>query len=161
MPHTVIEGFPLSPQQARAWSFHEQSPPPYAQTVVTIDGRLDVERLGRAVERVVERHEIFRTTFPTVDGQPEQIVHDLRRSGAKHLISAGIDPHTVMQFTGHKTPSMLRRYHIIDLDDRRAATQAAAFAGSRGANVRALSENPHRTRTVDPNPGSDPEAAKR
>ena len=63
MSHTVIEGFPLSPQQATAWSFHTESPPPYAQTVVAIDGPLDVPRLQRAVERVVERHEIFRTTF--------------------------------------------------------------------------------------------------
>src|SRR5262249_40492513 len=76
--------------------------------------------------------------------KPNAIVHDLRRSGAKHLISAGIDPHTVMQFTGHKTPSMLRRYHIIDVDDlRRAAAPAAAFTGSGGAAGRALSDDPH------------------
>lgn len=36
---------------------------------------------------------------------------DLRRSGVKHLIDAGVDPHTVMAFSGHRTPSMLRRYH--------------------------------------------------
>jgi len=45
------------------------------------------------------------------------IVHDLRRSGVKHLIHAGNDPHTVMAFSGHRTASMLRRYHIIALDD--------------------------------------------
>jgi hypothetical protein len=35
-----------------------------------------------------------------------------------------------MAFSGHKTPSMLRRYHIIDVDDlRRAARRGAAYRG--------------------------------
>jgi integrase len=56
--------------------------------------------------------------------------HDLRRSGVKHYIDAGVDPHTVMQWSGHRTESMLRRYHIIDLDDlRRAGKQASDYRG--------------------------------
>jgi hypothetical protein len=48
----------------------------------------------------------------------------------KHLIHAGNDPHTVMAFSGHRTASMLKRYHIIALDDlRRAALRAAAYHG--------------------------------
>ena len=48
----------------------------------------------------------------------------------KHLIEAGNDPHTVMAFSGHRTAAMLRRYHIINVDDlRRAAERAAAYAG--------------------------------
>jgi integrase len=54
-------------------------------------------------------------------GLSGRIVHDLRRSGVRHLIHAGVDPHTVMAFSGHRTPSMLKRYHIIALDDLRAA----------------------------------------
>ena len=65
-------------------------------------------------------------------GLEGRIVHDLRRSGVKHLINSGNDPHTVMAFSGHKTASMLRRYHIIALDDlRRAALRAAAYQGER------------------------------
>jgi integrase len=61
-------------------------------------------------------------------GLEGRIVHDLRRSGVKHLIDSGVDPHTAMAFSGHRTPSMLRRYHIIDLDDlRRAAERAQAY----------------------------------
>ena len=84
-------------------------------------------------------------------GKPDAIVHDLRRSGAKHLINVGIDPHTVMAFTGHKTPSMLRRYHIIDVDDlRRAAERAAAFTGrSDRGEIRVLSENSDTSRTPE------------
>lgn len=63
-------------------------------------------------------------------GLSGRIVYDLRRSGVRHLIQSGVDPHTVMAFSGHRTPSMLRRYHIIDLDDlRRAAERAQGYAG--------------------------------
>jgi integrase-like protein len=41
-------------------------------------------------------------------GLEGRIVHDLRRSGVKHLIDSGFDPHIVMAFSGHRTPSMLR-----------------------------------------------------
>jgi integrase len=62
-----------------------------------------------------------------------RIVYDLRRSGVRHLIQAGVDPHTVMAFSGHRTPAMLRRYHIIDVDDlRRAAERASAYCGEAG-----------------------------
>ena len=65
-------------------------------------------------------------------GLSGRIVHDLRRSGVKHLIDAGVDPHTTMAFSGHRTASMLKRYHIIDLDDlRRAALRAQDYSGSR------------------------------
>jgi len=67
-------------------------------------------------------------------GVTGRIVHDLRRSGVKHLIETpGNDPHTVMAFSGHSTPSMLRRYHIIDLDVmRQAAERASARRGDPG-----------------------------
>jgi integrase len=69
-------------------------------------------------------------------GLPGRIVHDLRRSGVRHLIRAGVPPHTVMAFSGHRTPSMLKRYDIIALDDLRAAAeQGSAFSGSPGQLV--------------------------
>jgi integrase len=56
--------------------------------------------------------------------------HDLWRSGVKHYIDAGVDPQTVMQWWGHRTMSMLQRYHIIDLDDlRRAGRRASDYRG--------------------------------
>jgi integrase len=56
--------------------------------------------------------------------------HDLRRSGIKHYIEAGVDPHTVMKWSGHRTMSMLLRYHIIDLEDlRRAGKKASDYRG--------------------------------
>ena len=61
-------------------------------------------------------------------GLSGRIPHDLRRSGVRHLINAGIDPHVVMAFSGHRTASMLRRYHIVNLSDlRAAAAQSSAY----------------------------------
>jgi hypothetical protein len=66
-----------------------------------------------------------------------RIPHDLRRSGVKHYIDAGVDAHTVMAWSGHRTPSMLRRYHIIDLDDlRRAGKRASAYRGPKDNVIR-------------------------
>ena len=67
--------------------------------------------------------------------------HDLRRSGVKHYIDAGVDPHTVMLWSGHRTEAMLRRYHIIDLEDlRRAGKRASDYQGPR-ENVVPLAES--------------------
>jgi integrase len=72
-----------------------------------------------------------------------RIVHDLRRSGVKHLIETpGNDPHTVMAFSGHSTPSMLRRYHIIDLDVMRQAAERASARRSDPGTVTPLRDRP-------------------
>jgi integrase len=75
----------------------------------------------------------FRKSWDTACGaigMQGRIPHDLRRSGVKHYIDAGNDPHVVMQWSGHRTMSMLNRYHIIDLDDlRRAGRRASDYRG--------------------------------
>jgi integrase len=51
------------------------------------------------------------------------IFHDLRRSGVRQLIRSGVDEHTAMKISGHKTRSIFARYDIVSLDDLRAATR--------------------------------------
>jgi integrase len=68
-------------------------------------------------------------------GLAGRIVHDLRRSGVRHLIRAGVPPHTVMAFSGHRTNSMLKRYDIISLDDLRAAAQQGSDYAGQPAQV--------------------------
>jgi len=83
----------------------------------------------------------FVKADPTDAGQVKaaRTPHDLRRSGVKHYIDAGVDPHTVMQWSGHRTMSMLIRYHIIDLEDlRRAGKRASDYRGP-ASNVVPLS----------------------
>ena len=40
-----------------------------------IRGALDISMLRRSLNEIVSRHEILRTTFSLIDGQPRQIVH--------------------------------------------------------------------------------------
>ena len=59
-----------------------------------------------------------------------RIPHDLRRSGIKHYVEAGVPPQVVMRWSGHRTMSTLLRYAIIDLDDlRRAGKKASDYQG--------------------------------
>ena len=52
-----------------------------------------------------------------------------------YIIDAGVDPCTVMRWSRHRTESMLRRYHIVDLDDLRHAGKKASDYRGRKQNV--------------------------
>ena len=57
-------------------------------------------------------------------------LHDFRRTACRALRRAGVPEHTAMLLTGHKTPTIFRRYDIHGMDDLRAATaKLAAFTG--------------------------------
>ena len=81
-------------------------------------------------------------------GLADRIVHDLRRSGVRHLIRAGVAPHTVMAFSGHRTPSMLKRYDIIALDDLRAAAEKGSTYQGTAGQVIALETGTRRERAA-------------
>ncbi len=81
-------------------------------------------------------------------GLAGRIVHDLRRSGVRHLIRGGVPRHTVMAFSGHRTVSMLKRYDIIDVDDlRRAAERASEYRGEPATVVALPTERATATET--------------
>ena len=59
-------------------------------------------------------------------------VYDGLLTRVKHYIEAGVPPHVVMAWSGHRTHSMLARYNVIALDDlRRAGKQASAYQGQK------------------------------
>jgi malonyl CoA-acyl carrier protein transacylase/NRPS condensation-like uncharacterized protein/acyl carrier protein len=69
--------FPLSSAQQRLWFLDQLqgSLPVYHIAVAyRIKGELDLVALKRALNEIVRRHEILRTTFPMIDGQPVQSV---------------------------------------------------------------------------------------
>ncbi len=73
----TIEGFRLSPQQERLWALLRNAGDSWcARAVVSLEGGLDREALRSALLRVVDRHEILRTTFRNLAGQkiPVQVV---------------------------------------------------------------------------------------
>ncbi|MFF3438256.1 condensation domain-containing protein [Streptosporangium sp. NPDC002721] len=70
---------PLSYLQEQLW-FVEQDDPGNGSynelKVLVLDGALDAARLGRALERVVARHDVLRTTFVYQGAEPVQAVWD-------------------------------------------------------------------------------------
>ncbi|WP_116829127.1 non-ribosomal peptide synthetase [Pseudomonas syringae] len=79
----------LSFSQRQLW-FLDQMEPGNAfynvPTAVLLKGALDVPVLERALNELIMRHEILRTTFASVDGEPRQIVHP-----AMPLVMPGVD----------------------------------------------------------------------
>lgn len=68
---------PTSFAQRRLWFIHELEPesPAYnISQVLTFRGPLNFDALRGAIEQIVARHEILRTTFEVFDGEPVQII---------------------------------------------------------------------------------------
>lgn len=69
---------PLSFAQEQVWFLQKLAPDSIAynaQITVRLKGHLNVATLERALVEIVRRHEILRTTFPAVNGQPVQLIH--------------------------------------------------------------------------------------
>ncbi|MBI5032176.1 MAG: amino acid adenylation domain-containing protein [Chloroflexi bacterium] len=69
--------FPASFGQRRLWfldQFEPNSPFYNIPSAARLKGQLDVATLARVLNEIVRRHEILRTTFVAIDGQPMQII---------------------------------------------------------------------------------------
>jgi non-ribosomal peptide synthetase component F/thioesterase domain-containing protein/acyl carrier protein len=67
----------LSFAQQRLWLLHQFEPESSSNNmpvVVRLTGSLNFEVLERSISEVIRRHEILRTTFPNVDGQPRLVI---------------------------------------------------------------------------------------
>ena len=76
MQDKILEGFRLSSQQEYLWPLqHERS---WAQCAIMLAGSLDKETIKKALQQLVERHEILRTTFhrPHGLGTPFQVINE-------------------------------------------------------------------------------------
>src|SRR2546423_13018042 len=70
--------FPASFAQQRLWLVHQLEPddPSYnVPTVLRLEGPLNVYALQRALDEVVRRHEVLRTTFAILNDGTVQIIH--------------------------------------------------------------------------------------
>ena len=70
---------PLSPVQRSLWILSQLAPGEVVNgrpLHLRLGGPLKVAALGGALQRLVERHSVLRSTFPMIEGEPAQIVGD-------------------------------------------------------------------------------------
>lgn len=68
---------PLSYAQQRLWFMDQLAPNSAFYNVPVasrLEGPLDVHALQRSLNEIVRRHEVLRSAFPTVEGEPVQVV---------------------------------------------------------------------------------------
>ena len=79
---------PLSFAQQRLWFLDQLEPGSAAYNIpaaVRLKGLLDVKALERSLKEVVRRHEVLRTTFTVVQGQPVQVIGEGEEFGLSVL----------------------------------------------------------------------------
>src|SRR4028119_1622371 len=77
LPVPRDENLPLSFAQARLWLLAQLEPDSPAYNIPAafrLTGLLNVTALSQSLSEIVRRHEVLRTTFPSVDGQPKQVI---------------------------------------------------------------------------------------
>ncbi|MEH2221573.1 amino acid adenylation domain-containing protein [Nostoc sp.] len=135
---------PLSFAQQRLWFLHQLSPDSHSYNMLEalrLDGSPNIAALLQSLNELVRRHEILRTSFPTVDGKPIQLIapptalnlpiHDLQglsaeeqtariREMAKSIASQPFDlavgpliEFTLLQLNEQEYVLLLKMHHII------------------------------------------------
>src|SRR5690242_3602716 len=74
--------FPLSFAQQRLWFLHLLDPHTAAYNMpfaLRLSGQLNIPALERTLNEIVRRHEVLRTTFDALDGEPVQLIAATRQ----------------------------------------------------------------------------------
>ncbi|MBD2508875.1 amino acid adenylation domain-containing protein [Nostoc muscorum FACHB-395] len=81
MPTQITQGFRLSPQQKHIWSLQQNNSAYFAQCALLLEGDLKPEVLKAALEQVIIRHGILRTTFHCLPGMKIPVM-DVKNSSS-------------------------------------------------------------------------------
>jgi alpha-ketoglutarate-dependent taurine dioxygenase len=74
-----LDVLPLSFAQQRLWFLDQLTPGSTMYNISSaarLTGQLNRRALEQALSEIVRRHEVLRTTFPTIDGQPIQVIKE-------------------------------------------------------------------------------------
>src|SRR5262249_39906346 len=94
MQREAVRGYRLSPQQRLLWIYQcEHGSQFFAQCALLLEGRLNDEALHASLLRMIERHEVLRTTFNHMPGikLPVQSIRDRREILLREFNSSGLD----------------------------------------------------------------------
>ena len=111
-------------EKAYAWPDHTALPPQYTALLVR-----PYVSLAHTLHRDGERIQSFAKAWNTAcqkAGYLGKLVHDLRRTGVRNLIRAGVPQSVAMKISGHKTRAIFDRYHIVS--ERRLKQNAQKLA---------------------------------
>jgi amino acid adenylation domain-containing protein len=89
------DDLPLSYSQQRMWLLEQMSAGSAAFNLpvgMRVRGRFDLGAFARTFAEVVRRHEVLRTTFPTRDGVPTQVIGAPRSPRMPLLDLGGLEP---------------------------------------------------------------------
>ncbi|MFB2896155.1 condensation domain-containing protein, partial [Aerosakkonemataceae cyanobacterium BLCC-F50] len=134
----------LSFAQQRLWFLHQLSPDSQSYNMLEalrLEGSLNVTALEQSLSELINRHEILRTNFPTVEGKPVQLIapptvlslpiHDLQglsteeqtahiqqivKSIASKPFDLAVEPliqFTLLQLSQEEYVFLLKMHHII------------------------------------------------
>jgi len=77
VPDEEVFVFPLSFAQQRLWFLHQldpQSPAYNMPFALRLLGQLDIPALERTLNEIIRRHEVLRTSFDSLEGEPLQLI---------------------------------------------------------------------------------------